>query len=122
VTQVPPDAWSRFENKFDRMSDTLSGLDTRTARIEEKVEAFKAFQAKSEVAVDAVETQVDDLERRMTALEALEVKKFEERLKKTEQFQSRIVGVVTGASAVLTLLSGLVLWYLSSVIEKLPTG
>ena len=67
----------------------------------------------------AMQDQVADHENRLTAIETLEVKKYEQRLKKLEGQLASFKGWIAGASAVALAIGGLVTWALQNLAGKL---
>lgn len=111
---------------MDAVSETMSGLAVSTAVISSKMTAFDDYQERAEAVAGKVGDQVQGLENRMTALEALEVKKYEDRLekhddrlKKAEGTLIRMLAIGSTLYAATAAAGGFGLWYFSNVASQL---
>ena len=98
----------RFERKLDRLTDQTTNSNERLARVETSISNYQEIQR-----------QVQAQENRITAMESLEVAKIEQRLGKVENRLSKGVGWIAGATAVTVGVSGIILWYLNHVVDRL---
>lgn len=100
----------RIDDKLNSVMSSVGQLNERAARIETTLIFFEKSNQK-----------VEDHEKRLTALEALELRKYETRLGKVERIITTFKGYIAGAIAVISTVGGLMLWYLNSVIEKISS-
>lgn len=92
---------TRLEDKLDECTTAVTKLTTR-------LENYPAVVA-----------DVADHENRLTALEALEVKKYSDRLAKLEGAMRTFKGWIAGASAVALASGGLIAWAWNNIADKL---
>lgn len=96
---------ARVEGKIDKLSSDMGTMSTAVTTLTTRLEDYPEVSKK-----------VDDHEVRLTALEALEVRKYSERLQKLEGSISSFKGWLAGATAVAAATGGLVTWFLSKVL------
>lgn len=98
---MDPAALHRLEEKLDTLRDAVLQLATR----------FENFPD--------LQKQVADHEKRMTALESLEVKKYDERLDRLEGQVASFRGWILGATAVAMAVGSIVAWTFANMADKL---
>lgn len=99
---------ARVELKVDEVIKTASNTDKCVTELSTRLENYP----------DKVK-QIDDHEKRLTALETLETQDVIKRLSKVETQQSRFLGWIAGATAVAAAVGAAVTWALTNLAGKL---
>lgn len=103
---MPDPTLNRLEQKMDDLSSKVGTVS----------EAITALATRMEAWPDIVK-QVNDHERRLTALEQFEVKKYDERIDHLEKTVSGFKGWLAGASAVALATGGIISYLLTHALN-----
>jgi len=102
---------ARMEGKIDTITSEMSTMSTCVTTLATRLENYPE-----------VSKQVADHEIRLTALEALEVRKYSERLQRLESSISSFKGWIAGATAVAAAAGALVAWFLQQLLASGPSS
>lgn len=100
---------TRLESKLDHLAAEIAVTRTCVTTLATRLENYPE-----------VSKQVADHENRLTALEALEVRKYSERLQRLESSLSSFKGWIAGATAVAAAAGALVAWFLQQLLASGP--
>lgn len=104
-------ALTRMEGKIDGLASDVRQIGTSLTELATRTESWPK-----------VVEQVSDHEKRITTLEAFEVKKYDERLDKLEQTVSGFKGWLAGATAVAVMVGSGIAWMLAKLIPTTVGG
>lgn len=100
---------ARVEGKIDGLTSDLQMMTSSLVQLSTRLETYP----------DTAK-QVADHEVRLTALEALEVRKYSLRLQSLENAVSGFKGWLAGATAVAAAVGALITWFLSKLLVTIP--
>lgn len=95
---------ARMEAKIDRLADDMQAIRTSITEMNTRFETWPD-----------VSRRVADHEVRITALEAFESKRIDERLQVAEKTISGFKGWLAGATATAMIVGGIMVWFLNKL-------